>query len=189
MSFHPSIIRTAAAALALGLFAWLPAGCLPYIYHDRDTVLIDNLDVDQTLEVAECELLDGGFGSVLTVWAMRDQRVTENQALWISELYFQYIGSIEEGGASGVNVWHLTWAISNLYRLGDPGVQRALLGAYTDAGKRVEQIDAAVVYLHFDDDKIYMGDAHGGGRAYAEGHLVVPGNPDYLQSALEYHMD
>ena len=35
-------------------------------------------------------------------------------------------------------------------------------------------------------DKIYMGDAHSLGRRYAETHVVVPGNPKYLQSFEEY---
>ena len=172
--------------IALLLLAWLPAGCLPYIYHQREQVLIDDLDVDQTLEIAEFKLLDGGFGSVLTIWAIRDQPVTEAQALWISELYFQYIDRIENDSSSGFNVWHLTWAISNLYRLGDPNVQRALFDAHADAAKRVKELDSNVATLHFSDDKIYMGDAHGGGRAYAHKHLVVPGNDDYLQSVLDY---
>jgi hypothetical protein len=31
-----------------------------------------------------------------------------------------------------------------------------------------------------------MGDAHDGGRSYARSHIVLPGNPDYLQSFEDY---
>ena len=66
-------------------------GCLPYIYHQRSEALIEGVDIDQTLEIAERELEEGGLGSVLTVWAIRDQVVTPEQASRISQLYFQYI--------------------------------------------------------------------------------------------------
>jgi hypothetical protein len=37
-------------------------------------------------------------------------------------------------------------------------------------------------------EKIYMGDAHGGGRAFAKKHVVVPGNDKYLQSFEDYNI-
>ena len=34
--------------------------------------------------------------------------------------------------------------------------------------------------------EILMGDAHDAGHGFAQGHIVVPGNPDYVQSYEEY---
>ena len=73
-----------------------------------------------------------------------------------------------------------------MYRLGDEAVQQALQDAYQDAEKRVDKLDKNVSTQHFKGDEIVMGDAHGGGRAYAKSHLVVPGNEKYLQSFEEF---
>jgi hypothetical protein len=35
-------------------------------------------------------------------------------------------------------------------------------------------------------DKMYMGDAHWGGRAFAKKHIVIPGNKQYLQSFEQF---
>ena len=168
--------------------ALLATGCLPYIYHDRHKVLIPGIDVDQTLDVAEAELQEPGGVSVLTIWAMRDQIVTPEQAARISDIYLAHIDEVDhpQTPARAFQVWHLTWAISNLYRLGSDGVKAGLEPAYADASLRVEALDMKVAHIHFSGEKLYMGDAHGGGRAYANSHLVVPGNKDYLQSFDEY---
>ena len=68
--------------------------CFPYVYHQQDRVLVRGIDVDATLEIARVELEDGGFGSTLTVWAIRDQIVTVDHAKTISELYFRYIDKV-----------------------------------------------------------------------------------------------
>ena len=84
------------------------------------------------------------------------------------------------------NVWHLTWAISNLYRQGDAGVKTELQAAYEDAGRRVETLNFKAATMHFGDEKIYLGDFHGFAHAYAQSHVVVPGNDEYLQCYEEY---
>ncbi len=174
---------TLAAAASL-----LVTGCLPYIYHERSQVLIPGIDIDQTLDVAEAELRKPGGASVLTIWAMRDQIVTPAQAARISDLYLAHIDEVDgpDAKARSFQVWHLTWAISNIYRLGSDGVKASLEPAYRDAAARVEALDMKVAHVHFSGQTLYMGDAHGGGRAFANSHLVVPGNKDYLQSFQEY---
>jgi hypothetical protein len=177
--------RTWILALATTAVA---SGCLPYIYHDRHQVLIPGIDIDQTLDVAQAELAQGGGTSVLTIWAMRDQIVTPSQAARISDIYLEHIDEVDrpDTPARTFQVWHLTWAIANLYRLGGDGVKASLEPAYRDAAARVEVLDMKAAHLHFSGEKLYMGDAHGGGRAYAQSHLVVPGNKDYLGSFEEY---
>ena len=179
-------LRPLATIIILTIFAVTVSGC--YMYHEREKVLIEGIDIDQTLAVAEMEIKENRFSTVLTLWAMRDQIITGPQAQEVSRLYFNYIKRVDsdEQKARKFSVWHLTWAISNMYRLGDEEVQVALEKAYKDAAQRVEALDRRVAALHFEDEEIYMGDAHGGGRAYARSHLVVPGNEKYLQSASEY---
>jgi hypothetical protein len=162
------------------------SGC--YMYHEQHKVVLNGIDIDQTLKVADEELGKDHWTSVLTLWAMRDQVVTAEQAAEISVVYFKHIDAVdtEERKGRKFMVWHITWAISNLYRLGDEGVQKALETAYKDAEKRVEKLDMNLATKLFKDEEIYMGDAHGGGRGYAKKHLVVPGNDKYLQSFDEY---
>jgi hypothetical protein len=161
------------------------AGCFPYVYQQRERVLIPGIDVDQTLDVAELEL---GQGNSLGLWAMRDQLVTGKQARRISGIYFENIEKVDSVDAKArfFHLWHLTWAISNLYRLGGVGVKAELEEAYEDAGERVESLDMKVATLHFKGDEIYMGDFHDLARSYARSHIVAPGNGKYLQSVEEY---
>jgi hypothetical protein len=51
----------------------------------RDRVLVSVVDVDTTLEIARIELEDCGFDAPLTLWAMRDQIVTADNARTISQ--------------------------------------------------------------------------------------------------------
>jgi len=157
------------------------------MYHEQHKVLIDGISIDQTLDVAKIEMAKNEFGTVLTVWAVRDQIFTGPQAARVSELYFQHIERIDSEAqkARKFSVWHLTWAISNIYRLGNEEVKAALSEAYKDAEHRVKVLDKRIATKMFHEEKIYMGDAHGGGRAYARKHLVVPGNDCYLQSAAD----
>ncbi len=156
-------------------------GCMRYLTYDRSEVLLKGIDIDQTLKIAKIELKKQKFGSVLTIWAIRDQYLTPNQAERISNLYFKHIDSIEKK----FDIWHLTWAITNMHRLGDNEIKYALKDAYEDARKRAEKVHNLADKMA-NGEKIYMGDAHSGGRAFAKRHIVIPGNEKYLQSFEEY---
>jgi hypothetical protein len=164
------------------------SGCLPYLYKERTPALVSGIDIDQSLDVAALDLDKAKATSVLGIWALRDQPVTAAQASRISDLYLRSILKIDNDEFRGRNfaVWHFTWAISNLYRLGDDAVKSALLVAYDDAIKRAEKLDKGAVDKLVLGADIYSGFAHAGGRAYAHKHLVVPGNDDYLQSYRQY---
>lgn len=156
-------------------------GCLRYLTHDRSKVLLPGVDIDQTLRIAAIELDKGTWGCVLGVWVIRDQAMTPDQVSRISDLYFSHIDSLRPS----FNVWHLTWAIADLYDNSDDPTRAALKKAYDDAKKRARAL-GGLANKFVNGDKIYMGDAHSLGRLYAEKHVVVPGNPKYLQSFEEY---
>lgn len=162
----------------------------PYIYFERDKVLLEGIDFDATLRIAELELEDGGFDSILTIWTIRDQIISPAIAQRIGELYLRYIDSPQvQGSNRNFTVWHFAWAIGNIYRLGGEEVKAAIEKAYQDALKRPQKIDPpydGILKNHLTGDRIYMGDAHAGGRAYARSHIVIPGNPRYLQSFDDY---
>ena len=142
----------------------LALSCFPYVYHDQSRVLIEGVDVDATLEIARIELEEGGFDDSL--WAIRDQTVSPDEARTVSELYFDHIDRIaaqEDRGAAEFGVWHFTWAISNLYRNGNDSVKQELESAYLDAQKRPDTLKQfqKVASEHVNGSKIYMGDIHG----------------------------
>ncbi len=168
------------ALIAVAMMGTL-TGCLRYITHDRSKVLLQGVDIDQTLKIAAIEIDKGTTGCVLGVWAIRDQVVTPDQAARISDLYFSHIGLLKQS----FNVWHLTWSIADLYDNGDQATKAALQKAYEDAKRRAKAL-GGLADKFVNGDKVYMGDAHSLGRRYAETHVVVPGNPKYLQSFEEY---
>lgn len=170
----------------LWVVSWMTSGC--YMYQDRSRVLLTGIDIDQSLEIAEAELQQNRFSTVLGVWALRDQKLTAAQAKTVSRLYFEHIDRIDSETQKNrsFSVWHLTWAIADMYRLGDADVKWALQLAYEDAGRRVNELDRDIAHKMYDGHRLYLGDAHFGGRAYARKHLVVPGNSKYLQSKEEY---
>ncbi len=174
---------------AFGVVGLVATGCLPYLYNERAPALIENIDIDQTLRVAEVELLelDSGF-DVLTIWAIRDQKITPSQASRINDLYLKHIDQVDADDlrADQFGVWHFTWAISNLYRFGDDEVKAALEPAYRDALERVETVDREFAVEHVKGTRMYTGLAHIGGKSYARDHVVAPGNEDYLQSFEQY---
>lgn len=182
--------RRFSVALVGGVIAlaFAVSGCLPYLYKERAPALIQGIDIDQSLDVAQRELEKPKATSVLGVWALRDQPVTKEQAARINDMYLSGIPRIdnEEMRHRSFAVWHFTWAISNLYRFGDEAVKAALEPAHADAMARAEKLDRRVVDRLVLGKDIYSGPAHGGGRAYARKHLVVPGNEDYLQSYAQY---
>lgn len=176
-------------ALTLTLLFSLIAtsSCMPYRYKDRNKVVIKGIDIDQTLEVALIELADDGWGSPLTIWAIRDQHITPGQAAKISKIYFHYVEIVDAKESNRVfSIWHFTWAISNMYRHGDAEVKAELEAAYNDAGKRVNDLDHKQARETFFGEDIQMGDMNAAGRAYARSHLVVPGNDGYIQSVEEF---
>ena len=156
------------------------SGCMRYLTHNREEVLLDGVDVDATLRVAEHELKRGKLGEALTLWALRDQVITPLQSESVNRLYFEYIDSLGR-----FDQWHLTWAIADIYRQGDTSVQDVISRAYFDAKWRAERLHRLANRM-VNDEKLYMGDAHFLGRAYAKNHLVVPGNKKYLQSYDEF---
>jgi hypothetical protein len=157
------------------------SGCLRYLTHDRSKVLLPGVDIDQTLKIASIEIDKGTLGCVLGVWAIRDQVIAPTQATSISDLYFSHIASLKQS----FNIWHLTWAIADLYENGGDSTRAALQKAYEDAKQRAKALHG-LADKFVNGDKIYMGDAHSLGRRYAETHVVVPGNKKYLQSFEEY---
>jgi uncharacterized protein YuzE len=166
----------------------------PYIYFERDKVLLEGIDFDATLKVAALELEKGGSVSPITIWAIRDQIMPAESAARINDLYFQYIDgeglhSEQSGLGHSFAVWHFAWAVGNIHRLGEDDVKAAIQTAYEDALERPELLPApydAVLEEHLTGTRIYMGDAHDAGRAYARAHIVIPGNPLYLQSFEDY---
>jgi hypothetical protein len=156
------------------------AGCLRYLTHDRSKVLLP-VDIDQTLRIAEIEIDKGTWGCVLGIWVIRDQVVTPAQAATISDIYFSHVSLLKQN----FNIWHLTWAIADLYDNGSDETRAVLEKAYQDARQRAKAL-GGLANKFVNGQKIYMGDAHSLGRRYAETHVVVPGNPKYLQSFEEY---
>ena len=105
--------------LLVAILTLLP-GCMRYLTQDRREVLIDAIDIDQTLQVAAMTLNEKSrIGSVLTLWAIRDQKLTAKQARIISRLYFKHVFSL----TASFDVWHLTWALCNMDRLGIAAVK------------------------------------------------------------------
>lgn len=170
-----------------------PCSVFPYAYYDQEDVILEGIDLDATLEIAELELAQGGGPSVLVIWAIRDQIVTPVEAAAIADLYALYIEDLYGSDPVGIydwnfGVWHFAWAISNLYRNGSDEVRAALQAAYDDALDRPETVERfrLIAIDHVRGNHVLMGDIHETGRMFAQTHIVVPGNPDYLQSLDEY---
>lgn len=158
-------------------------GCMRYLTHNRNEVLLEGVDIDQTLKVAALKMnqRQGDMGASLPIWVIRDQNISPAQAQEISRLYYLHIGTLRKK----FDIWHLTWAISDFYRLGNDSVKVVMQDAYTDATKRAKTLKGIADKMA-NGDKLYMGDAHSGGRAFAKKYVVVPGKKGYLQSYDEY---
>lgn len=155
-----------------------------FIYNEQAPALIPHVDVDQTLQVARDEMKKTSEGQSLGIWILRDQVVTARQARIIAELYLAHIDSM-----SPFNVWHASWAIANLYRLGDASVKAELETAYQKARQQPDRLDGVEKFAasgHVNGEELTTGFIHLGGLYYAYGHLVVPGNKKFLQSYEEY---
>ena len=170
------------------------ASLMPFIaYDDQLSVLIEGIDLDATLDVAEAELARKIATSELPIWGIRDQIITPKIARRISELYFANIDMLYETEpftAIDWNhaVWHFAWAISNMYRNGNQAVKNELKLAYEDALRRPETLHRykyiAIDYIR--GERIVMGDTHSRARNRMQELIVAPGNPDYLNSYDEY---
>ncbi len=167
---------------------------MPYVrYNDQAAVLIEGIDWDATLKVAESEFARQLSTSELPIWAIRDQIVTPEVAAKIAVLYFDNIDMLYGTKPFLVldwnhAVWHLSWAISNLYRNGDSNVKKELQLAYEDAITRPETLERRnyIAIDHIRNDVVVMGDIHTAAHTRMKQLIVAPGNPDYLQSFEEY---
>ena len=166
----------------------------PFIaYNNQAAVVIENIDLEATLRVAEAEMARKSATSELVIWGIRDQVISPEIAKKVSELYFSNIDMLYESTAfTAIDwnhaVWHFAWAISNLYRNGDAEVKTELQLAYEDAQKRPETLDyfkyIAINYIR--GESIVMGDIHTPAHEAVQKLIVAPGNPGYINSYEEY---
>ena len=170
----------------LTLCCLLLSSCFTSMHHPREPALVKNVNIDETLKITKDEIKKESISQSLGLWVLRDQVVTPAQAKTISELYLSHIDSMK----IGFNIWHSSWAISNLYRFGDDAVKAELEAAYQKAKTQPERIQKRgqkkIANSHINGTKMVTGFIHAGGRAYAKRHLVVPGNKKYVQSYEEY---
>ena len=147
--------------------------------------MVKNANIDETIKIAKDEMEHTNISQSLGIWVMRDQIVTPEQAKAIAEIYLTHIDSMK----IPFNIWHSSWAISNLYRFGDEAVKAQLETAYQKAKIQPERLTGGIKNIanaHINGEKITSGFIHFGGRGYARGHLVVPGNKRYIQSYEAY---
>jgi hypothetical protein len=171
--------------LILPAFCLLLSSCFTSMYSTREPALVKNVDINETLKITKDEMKKEGISQSLGIWVLRDQVVTPEQARTIADLYLTHIDSMK----SEFNIWHSSWAISNLYRFGDEAVKAELETAYQKAKKQPERMKGGqknIANSHINGEKIVTGFIHAGGRSYARRHLVVPGNKNYIQSYEEY---
>jgi hypothetical protein len=164
-----------------------------YISYEQEDVLLDGVDFDATMEVATRMAAKGQTTSLMALWAVRDQAIDATNAARAGSLYLANIDAIYTAPSDRIfdwnfGVWHTAWAISNLYRNGSSEVKAALQEAYDDAITRPATLERFrdVADRHVNGSRPLMGDIHDGGRGLSHRTLVIPGNPDYLQSADDY---
>lgn len=167
---------------------------MPYLVFDKqEAVLLDGIDFEQTLKVAEAEFARQAATSELVIWGIRDQVITAEIARRISELYFANIDMLYNTEPFTIidwnhAVWHFAWAISNLYRNGDGAVKQELQSAYDDALQRPETLEKfkfiAADYIR--GERIVMGDAHTPAHNLMLKLIVIPGSDEYVNSYEEY---
>jgi len=155
-----------------------------YMYVERSKALVEGINIDCSLNIAELKLKEGGFDSILTLWTLRDQFITEAQAERINGIYLKYIDTVK----NEFGIWHISWAVANFYRLGDDAIKLKLNDSYENAVKQPDKLkqlkDIASTFIT--GPKIYYGFIHDLGKSYAHSHLIVPGNKEYLQSIEEF---
>lgn len=173
--------KTLLASIFFGLFS----GCFPFEYYVREPALVKGVDMKQSIQVAADQIQKTNIEQGLSIWVLRDQIVTPEQAKEIGDLYLSRI----DGMKSDFNVWHTSWAISNLYKLGDDAVKAQLETAYQKAIKQPDRLTGLIKNAannHINNEKITTGFIHIGGELYAHGHLVVPGDKKFIQSYEEF---
>lgn len=161
------------------------SSCFLSMHHTREPALVKNVDIDESLKIATDEMQKENISQSLGIWVLRDQVVTPAQAHTISNLYLTHIDSMK----SSFNIWHSSWAISNLYRFGNEEVKTELETAYQKTKLQPERLTGntkKIANSHINGNKMVTGFIHFGGRSYAKRHLVVPGNKRYVQSYEEY---
>lgn len=166
------------------LFLLISSCSYQRITHEQSEVVIDGVNIDQSLEIAEfmmnrVDKKGKAKPMSLGYWAMRAQYITPPQAAEIDRVYWTTIDSIE----SEFHLWHYTWAIADMYRLGSPEVKKRLQAAYEDALSRAVSIDKEKFVA---GTTLHLGFFHGGGWRAAKNFLVVPGERKFTQSADEY---
>lgn len=154
------------------------------ISHDQSEMLIEGVDIDESLKIAEFWTNrhdDGEWEpNSLGYWAMRAQEITPEQAKEIDRVYWKVIDQMEY---KEFHLWHYTWAIADLYRLGSPEVQEILQKAFDDAVPLALAIEKEKFVA---DSVLHLGFFHGGGWRAAKNYMVVPGNRKFTQNANEY---
>jgi hypothetical protein len=156
-----------------------------FIYSSQEPALVKNVDVDQTLQVAQREMQKTDISQSMGIWVLKDQVVTPLQARTIALMYLNAIDSMN----IPFNIWHASWAISNLYRLGNADVKAELETAYQKAKTQPDRLEGDMKETandHINGKKLVTGFIHVGGLFYAYDHLVVPGNNKYIQSYQDY---
>lgn len=172
--------------LTLSFISLFLNSCFLSLHHRRKPALVRNVNMDETLKISRDEMQKKNMSQSLGLWVIRDQIINAEHAKVISELYLSKIDSMN----SDFNIWHASWAISNLYRFGDETVKKELETAYQKAKKQPERITrkgtGMLANRHINGRRTVTGFIHAGGRSYAKRHLVVPGNNRYLQAYEEY---
>jgi hypothetical protein len=160
------------------------SSCFLSMHHKQKPALVKNVNIDESLKISKDEMQKKGIGQGLGIWVLRDQIVTPAQAHMISDLYLNHIDSMR----SDFIIWHSSWGIANLYRLGNDSVKAELETAYQKAKKQPGRMikQKKIADAHINGTRLVTGFIHAGGRSYAHRHLVVPGNRKYLQSYQEY---
>jgi hypothetical protein len=163
------------------------------VFDDQASVLIEGVDLEATLKVAQAEFARKSATSELVIWGIRDQVITPAVAGKISKMYFANIEMLYDTQPFmqldwNHAVWHFAWAISNLYRNGDSAVKSELQAAYEDALRRPQTLDRnkylAAEYV--DGERIVMGDMHTPAHKRMQELIVAPTNPSYISSYEEY---
>jgi hypothetical protein len=120
---------------------------MPYVsYNDQESVLIEGVDLAETLKVAEAEFARELSTSELPIWAIRVQVVTLQIAAKIAQLCFDNIEMLcttEPFTIIDWNhaLWHFSWATSHSYRHGDIAVKASLKLNCEDAITRSEILE------------------------------------------------